>query len=76
VFRLNHGDLVQLNGTMSSTGWRRGYVRKESKNGAEAYPVYVHLRSGEVRRPWTGLSGETKSDSVLGELHRGTHGLF
>jgi hypothetical protein len=37
VFRLNHGDLVQLNGTMSSTGWRRGYVRKESKNWAEAY---------------------------------------
>jgi hypothetical protein len=76
VFRLNHGDLVQLNGTMSSMGWRRGYVRKESKNGAEAYPVYVHRRSGEVRRPWTGLSGETKSDSLLEELHRGMHGLF
>jgi hypothetical protein len=76
VFQLNHGDLVQLNGTMSSTGWRRSYVRKESKNGAEAYLVYVHRRSGEVRRPWTGLSGETKSDSLLGELHRGMHGLF
>jgi hypothetical protein len=57
-------------------GWRRGYVRKESKNGAEAYPVYVNRRSGEVRRPWTGLSGETKSDSLLGELHRGMHSLF
>jgi hypothetical protein len=76
VFRLNHGDLVQLNGTMSSTGWRRGYVRKESKNGAEIYPVYVHRRSGEVRRPWTGFFGKVKSDSLLGELHRGMHGLF
>jgi hypothetical protein len=51
-------------------------VRKESKNGAEIYPVYVHRRSGEVQRPWTGFSGEAKSDSLLGELHRGTHGLF
>jgi hypothetical protein len=51
-------------------------VRKESKNGAETYPVYVHRRSGEVRRPWTGFSGEAKSDSLLGELHRGMHGLF
>jgi hypothetical protein len=51
-------------------------VRKESKNGAEAYPVYVHRRSGEVRRPWTGFSGEAKSDSLLGELHRGMHSLF
>jgi hypothetical protein len=76
VFRLNHGDLVQLNGTMSSTGWRRGYVRKESKNGAETYPVYVHRQSGEVRWPWTSFSGEAKSDSLPGELHRGMHGLF
>jgi hypothetical protein len=51
-------------------------VRKESKNGAETYPVYVHRRSGEVRRPWTGFSGEAKSDSLLRELHRGMHGLF
>jgi hypothetical protein len=51
-------------------------VRKESKNGAEIYPVYVHRRSGEVRRPWTGFSGEAKSDSLLGELHQGMHGLF
>jgi hypothetical protein len=36
-------------------------VRKESKNGAET---------------WTGFSGEAKSDSVLGELHRGMHSLF
>jgi hypothetical protein len=49
-------------------------VRKESKNGVEIYPVYVHRRMGEVRRPWTGFSGEAKSDSLLGELHRGTHG--
>jgi hypothetical protein len=51
-------------------------VRKESKNRVEAYPVYVHRLSGEVRRPWTGFSGEAKSDSLLGELHRGMHGLF
>jgi hypothetical protein len=51
-------------------------VRKESKNWAEIYPVYVHRRSGEVRRPWTAFSGEAKSDSLLGELHRGMHGLF
>jgi hypothetical protein len=76
VLRLNHGDLVQLNGTMSSTGWRRGYVRNESKNGVEAYPVYVHRRSGEVRQPWTGFSGEANSDSLLGELHWGMHGHF
>jgi hypothetical protein len=43
-------------------------VRKESKNGAEIYPVYVHQRSGEVRRPWTGFSGEAKSDSLLGSF--------
>jgi hypothetical protein len=49
-------------------------VRKESQNGAEIYPVYVHRRLGEVRRPWTGFSGEAKSDSLLEELHRGTHG--
>jgi hypothetical protein len=76
VFRLNHGDLVQSNGTMSFTGWRRGYVHKESKNGAEDYPVYVHRRSGEVRQPWTGSSGEANSDSLLGELHRGVHSLL
>jgi hypothetical protein len=76
VLRLNHGDLVQSNGTMSFTGWHRGYVHKESKNGAEDYPVYVHRRSGEVRRPWTGFSGEVRSDSLLGELHRGVHSLL
>jgi hypothetical protein len=51
-------------------------VRKESKNGAEIYPVYVHRRSGEIRRSWTDFSSEAKSDSLLGELHRGMHGLF
>jgi hypothetical protein len=51
-------------------------VHKESKNEAEDYPVYVHRRSGEVRRPWTGFSGEAKSDSLLGELHRGMHSHF
>jgi hypothetical protein len=51
-------------------------VRKESKHGAEAYPVYVDRRSGEVRRPWTGFSGEAKSNFLLGELYRGMRGLF
>jgi hypothetical protein len=51
-------------------------VRRESENSAETYLVYVHRRSGEVRRPWTGFSGEAKSDSLLGELHRGLHGLL
>jgi hypothetical protein len=51
-------------------------VHKESKNGAEDYPVYGHRRSGEVRRPWTGFSGEANSDSSLGELHRGVHSLL
>jgi hypothetical protein len=51
-------------------------VHKESKNGAEDYPVYVHRWSGEVRRLWTGSSGEANSDSLLGELHRGVHSLL
>ncbi len=51
-------------------------MHKESKNGAEDYPVYVHRWSGEVRRLWTGSSGEANSDSLLGELHRGVHSLF
>jgi hypothetical protein len=46
-------------------------VHKESKNGAEDYLVYARRRSGGVRRPWTGLSGEGNFDSSLGELHRG-----
>jgi hypothetical protein len=51
-------------------------VRRDSENGAETYPVYIHQRSGEVRRSWAGFSGEAKSDSLLGELHRGMHGLL
>jgi hypothetical protein len=46
------------------------------KNNSPWSSVYVHRRSGEVRRPWTGFSGEAKFDSMLGELHRGKHGLF
>jgi hypothetical protein len=41
-----------------------------------AHRLGVHRRSGEVRRPWNGFFGEAKSDSLLGELHRGMHGLF
>jgi hypothetical protein len=51
-------------------------VHKESKNGAEDYPVYARRRSGGVRPPWTGLFGEANSDSSLGELHRGVHSLL
>jgi hypothetical protein len=51
-------------------------VHKESRNGAEDYPVYARRRSGGVRRPWTGLSGEANFDSSLGELYRGVHSLL
>jgi hypothetical protein len=51
-------------------------VHKESRNGLEDYPVYARRRSGGVRRPWTGLSGEANSDSSLGELHRGVLSLL
>jgi hypothetical protein len=51
-------------------------VHKESKNGAEDYPVYVRRRLGGVRRPWTRLSDEANSDSSLGELHRGVLSLL
>jgi hypothetical protein len=46
------------------------------KNNSPWSSVYVHRRSREVRRPWAGYSGEAKFDSLLGELHRGRHGLF
>jgi hypothetical protein len=46
------------------------------KNNSPWSSVYVHRRSGEVRRPWIGFSGKAKSDSLLGELHRGMHGLL
>jgi hypothetical protein len=45
----------------------------------EQLTVELGLRSsavGEFRQPWTGFSGEAKSDSLLGELHRGMHGLL
>jgi hypothetical protein len=51
-------------------------VHKESKNGAEDYPVYARRRSGGVWRPWTGLSGKANFGSSLGELQRGVHSLL
>jgi hypothetical protein len=51
-------------------------VHKESRNGAEDYLVYARRRSGGVRRPWTGLSGEANFESSLGVLHRGVHNLL
>jgi hypothetical protein len=71
VCRPKQGDLVQSNGTVSFTGWRRDCVHKESKNGSVDYPVHALRRGCELRRPWTGLSGEAEFDSSLGELHRG-----
>jgi hypothetical protein len=46
-------------------------VHKESENGSVDYPVHALRRGCELRRPWTGLSGEADFDSSLGELHRG-----
>jgi hypothetical protein len=51
-------------------------VHKESRNGAEDYPVYARRRSVGVWRPWTDLSGEANFDSSLGELYRGVHNLL
>jgi hypothetical protein len=76
VFRPNHGDSGQSKCTGSFTGCWWVDTCKELKNNLTWSSVYVHRRSGEVRRPWTGFSGEAKSDSLLGELHRGMHGLL
>jgi hypothetical protein len=46
-------------------------VHKESENDSVDYPVHALRRGCELRRPWTGLSGEAGFDSSLGELHRG-----
>jgi hypothetical protein len=46
-------------------------VHKESENGSVDYPVHALRRGCELRRPWTGLSGEADFNSSLGELHRG-----
>jgi hypothetical protein len=72
----NHGDTGQSKGTRSFTGCQVIDSCKESENNSPWSSVYVHRRSGEVRRPWTGFSGEAKFDSSLGELHRGMHGLL
>jgi hypothetical protein len=72
----NHGDTGQSKGTWSFTGCWWVDSCKELKNNSPWSSVYVHQRSGEVRRLWTGFSGEAKFDSSLGELHRGMHGLL
>jgi hypothetical protein len=51
-------------------------VHKESENGSVDYPVHALRRGCELRRPWTGLSGEVDFDSSLGELHRGVLSLL
>jgi hypothetical protein len=76
VLRPNHGDSGQSKGTRSFTGCQAIDSCKESENDSPWSSVYACRRSGEVRRPWTGFSGETKFDSSLGELHRGTQGIL
>jgi hypothetical protein len=76
VLRPNHGGIGQSKGKGSFTGCWWVDTCKELKNNSPWSSVYVHRRSGEVRRSWTGFSGEAKFDSLLGELHRGMHGLF
>jgi hypothetical protein len=51
-------------------------VHKELENGSVDYPVHALRRGCELRRPWTGLSGEADFDSSLGELHRGVLSLL
>jgi hypothetical protein len=69
VYRPNHGDLVQSKGTVSFLGSRIGYLCSESRNGSVIYPVHALRRGCELRRPWTGLSGEAGFGSSLGELY-------
>jgi hypothetical protein len=76
VLQPNHGGIDQSKGTGSFTGCWRVDSCKELKNNSPWSSVYVQQRSGEVRRPWTGFSSEAKFDSLLGELHRGMHGLL
>jgi hypothetical protein len=76
VLRPNHDGIGQSKGTGSFTGCWRVDPCKELKNNSPWSPIYLHRWLGEVRRPWTGFSGEAKSDSLLGELHRGMHGLL
>jgi hypothetical protein len=76
VLRPNHGDTGQSKGTGSFTGCQVIDSCKESENDSPWSSVYSCRRSGEVRRPWTGFSGEAKFDSSLGELHRGMQGLL
>jgi hypothetical protein len=61
---------------VSFTGLRSDSVHKESKDGGVVYPLHVLRRGRELRRAWTGFSGEVLSDSLLGEPHGGVHGLL
>jgi hypothetical protein len=76
VYRPNHGELVQSEGMVSFTGSRSDCMHKESKDGGVVYPVHVLRRGRELRRAWTGFSGEVLSDSLLGEPHGGVHSLL
>jgi hypothetical protein len=61
---------------VSITGSRSDCVHKESKGGGVVYLVHVLRRGRELRRAWTGFSGEGNSDSLLGEPHGGVHRLL
>jgi hypothetical protein len=74
--RPNHGNIGQSKGTRSFTVCWWVDTCKELENNSLWSSVYVHRRSCEVQRLWTGFSGEAKFDSLLGELHRGMHGLL
>jgi hypothetical protein len=76
VLQPNHGDIGQSKGTRSFMGCWWVDSCKELKNNSPWSSVYVHRWSGEVRRLWTGFSGEAKFDSSPGELHRGMHDLL
>jgi hypothetical protein len=76
VLRPNHSDIGQSKGMRSFTGCWWVDTCKELKNNSSWSSVYVHRRSGEVRRLCTGFSGEAKFDSLLRELHRGMHDLL
>jgi hypothetical protein len=67
--RPNHGNIVQLNGTRSSTGWCRGHTYKELENGAETHPVHVLRRGSELRRARLRYSGGGGPRFKFGKLH-------
>jgi hypothetical protein len=79
LLRPNHGGRVQSRCTRSSTGWCRGYARKESRNGSVDYLVHVLRQGHELRRAWSHCSGGASPRLKLGKASRppeeAIHGL-